>query len=541
MAKITIDGQKIECRKDLNVLQAALEAGINVPHYCYHPGLSVVASCRLCLMQMKMPNPKTGEMDWSPRLVPACQTPVRSRMEVRFKSPAVEAARARTLELYLLNHPLDCPVCDQAGECLLQDYSETFGSPTSRMVEQKHSAPKKDIGPHTLLYSNRCVFCKRCIRFTHEISGTNELCAVNRGSCSEVDVFQGMPLDNPLQGNVVDICPVGSLLDKGFLFKQRVWFLDNTPSICPGCSTGCAVHVDHNENHVYRLKPRFNPGVNDWWMCDEGRFGYKYIHDEKRITKPLLRRGAGRPEMPLWEDIPGIVRFRLEQIAREQGGDKIAVMLSPFMSCEEAWLLSGFVRSLAPEAALVVGPIPTEGDERKFPVGAQDGDVKFVIRNEKCPNRRGVELIVKSAGGNVSALDEFIEKCTSGAFSAAWIVGGNPLAWVSKELGAIAKKVSFLVVQDMFENALTKAATLVLPACAFAERDGSFMNHADKIQPFARAIDPPEGVKRDGQYLYEIAGHVGLFDAERVREMMAEGIEAFGTIHEALPAPKHLH
>ncbi len=540
MPKITIDGQQIECRKGIPVLQAALDAGLNVPHYCYHPGLSIVASCRLCLMEMKMPNPQTGEPDWSPKLVPACQTPVRGGMEVRFDSPAVHTARARAMEFYLLNHPLDCPTCDQAGECLLQDYSEKFGSPTSRMVEQKQVNPKKDVGPRTLLYSNRCVFCKRCIRFTDEVSGTRELCAVNRGSRSQIDVFPGLPLDNPLQGNVVDLCPVGSLLDKDFLFKQRVWFLEGAPSICPGCSTGCAIRVDHHENRIHRLKPRFNPGVNDWWMCDEGRFGWKYVHDERRITHPQLRRGS-ETQTPAWQDIPGIVRYRLEELVREVGGDKIAVMLSPFMSCEEAWLLLKFIRRLAPEATVVVGPIPTEGDDQRFPAHAVDGDVKFIIRNEKCPNRRGVELIMRGAGGTTLTLEEFIEKAGGGAFSAAWIVGGYPQPWVTKELGTAIAKVAFVIAQDIFENQVTEAATLVLPACSFAERDGSFVNHAGKIQPFARAIDPPEGAQRDSQYLYELAGHDGLFNAKKVRELMAEEIEAFGDIHEPPPPPKHLH
>ncbi|MCH7526046.1 MAG: (2Fe-2S)-binding protein, partial [Planctomycetes bacterium] len=349
MATITIDEKKIECRDGISVAQAALEAGWDVPHYCYHPGLSVVASCRLCLMEMQMPHPKTGEMGWAPKLVPSCQTPVKEGMVVRFDSDKVQANRADCLEYYLLNHPLDCPVCDQAGECLLQDYSYTFGRAESRMVDQKHTNPKKDIGPRTLLYQDRCVMCTRCVRFTEEISGTNELCIVNRGSRAEIDVFPGLPLDNPLQGNVVDLCPVGCLLDKDFLFQQRVWFLKGTESICPGCSTGCAIRVDSNEDTVYRLKPRYNPGVNDWWMCDEGRFGFKYVHDAKRLVVPKLRRGMNW-EVLQWEQVPEIVEYRFEEQVERHGADRVAVVLSPMMSCEEAWLLAKFIRSVAPEA-----------------------------------------------------------------------------------------------------------------------------------------------------------------------------------------------
>jgi len=238
MPKITIDSQTIECREGIPVLLAALEAGWDVPHYCYHPGLSIVASCRLCLMEMMMPNPKTQELSWSPKLVPSCQTPVKDGLVCRFNSEVVRKNQTACMEFFLLNHPLDCPVCDQAGECYLQDYSYKFGHPNSRMVDQKLKNPKKDIGPKTLLYQDRCVLCSRCVRFTDEISGTHELCVVNRGSRGEIDVFPGLPLDNPLQGNVVDICPVGSLLDKDFLFKRRVWELRGTDSICPGCATG---------------------------------------------------------------------------------------------------------------------------------------------------------------------------------------------------------------------------------------------------------------------------------------------------------------
>jgi NADH-quinone oxidoreductase subunit G len=232
---------------------------------------------------------------------------------------------------------------------------------------------------------------------------------------------------------------------------------------------------------------------------------------------------------------------RLEQIAAKEGGAKIAVMLSPFMSCEEAWLLVRFVRGIAPESTLVIGPIPTEGQDQKFPVGATDGKVKFTILAEKCPNRRGVELIVERAGGAVLSLSDFIAKTKAGAFSAAWIVGGYPKPWVTKELGTVAGQIAFIIAQDMFENVFTQGATLILPACSFAEREGSFMNHAGKIQPFARAINPPEGAKRDNQYLYDIAGHAGLFSAQKVRELMAREIPEFATIHEAPLAPEHAH
>lgn len=540
MPKITIDGQQIECREGVPVLRAALEAGWDVPHYCYHPGLSIVASCRLCLMEMKMPNPKTQELSWSPKLVPSCQTPVREGLECRFHSEAVKKNQAQCMEFFLLNHPLDCPVCDQAGECWLQDYSYKFGHPESRMVDQKIKNPKKDVGPKTLLYQDRCVLCTRCVRFGDEISGTHELGVINRGARSEIDVFPGLPLDNPLQGNVVDICPVGALLDKDFLFKRRVWELRRADSVCPHCATGCAIHVDHADNRVYRLKPRYSPQVNDWWMCDYGRFGYKHIHESKRITAPLVRRGleASRPN---WEDVPDIVRFRLVEHVREHGDKGVAAVLSPFLACEEAWLLVRFLREIAPQATLVSGPIPYEGEDEHFPVDAAPDKVKFTILKEKCPNRRGIDLVLDAAGGNRLELAEFLERGGKGEFSAVWLAGGYVKPWIDKPLTKLGDSASLLILQDLLEGDLTATAQIVLPACAWAERDGSFVNAEGLVQPFERAINPPDGARRDGQYLYEIAGFTGLYNAASVRERLAGDIPAFATIYVPPEEPVHAH
>jgi len=490
-------------------------------------------------------------MVWSPKLVPSCQTPVRNGMEVRFDSATVQDSQKACMEFFLLNHPLDCPVCDQAGECYLQDYSFTFGRAHSRMVDQKLVNPKKDIGPRTLLYQDRCVMCSRCVRFCQEVSGTHELCVVNRGTRAEIDVFPGVPLDNPLQGNVVDICPVGSLLDKDFLFKRRVWELTGTPSICPGCATGCSIRIDHTDNTVQRLKPRYNPQVNDWWMCDAGRFGYKYIHDKDRITAPVLRRGLEETR-PKWEEIPEIVRFRFEEHVRRQGGDKVVALLSPFMACEEAWLLIKFLRDVARDASLAIGPVPVEGEDQHFPVDnhgqvkpsrglqpARTSEVRFTILSEKCPNRRGIEMVLEAAGGATLAFDEFLEGSNRGDFSAAWIVGGYPQPWVDKETAKLAKKFDLLVVQDLFVNDLLASATIILPACAWAEREGSFVNAAGLVQPFERAINPPDGGRSDGQYLFELAGYEGLYRGDRVRELMAATISAFAEVYEAPAIPVH--
>ena len=540
MPKIIIDNKEIECREGIPVLLAAVEAGWNVPNYCYHPGLSVVASCRLCLMEMKMPHPQTQEMGWAPKLLPSCQAPVRDGMEVRFNSEPVKKSQEACMEFFLLNHPLDCPVCDQAGECLLQDYSYQFGRAESRMVDQKLVNPKKDLGLHTLLYQDRCVMCTRCVRVTQEVSGTHELCIVNRGARLEIDVFPGMPLDNPLQGNVVDVCPVGCLLDKDFLFKRRVWELTGTPSVCPGCSTGCAIRVDHVDEKVYRLKPRFNPKVNEWWMCDEGRFGFKYVEDENRITRPIVRRGLDETT-PAWEDLPNILRFRFVEHVREHGSEKVVGMLSPFMACEEAWLLVQFLRDVAPDCALAIGPVPSRGENQSFPVGAEGDAVRFTIRSEKCPNRRGIEMVLDAAGGTTLGHEEFVERCGKGEFTGAWIVGGYPEAWVEKDFAKAIKKLDWLVAHDLFPSDLTKSAAVVLPARAWVERDGCFVNATGLVQPFSRAISPPDGGWYDGQVLFAVAGYEGLYSGERVRELMAATMPIFADVCEAPRQPAHAH
>ncbi|MCG8409371.1 MAG: 2Fe-2S iron-sulfur cluster-binding protein [Phycisphaerales bacterium] len=539
MAKIIVDGREIECRERIPVLYAALEAGWDIPHYCYHPGLDVVASCRLCLMEMKMPHPKTKEMDWSPKLLPSCQTPVKDGMEVRFNSDRVRDNRRDCMEYYLLNHPLDCPVCDQAGECWLQDYSRKFGEATSQMVEAKNVNPKKDVGSKTLLYQDRCVMCSRCVRFCDEIAGTGELGIVNRGSKSEIDVFPGVPLENELQGNVVDICPVGALLDKDFLMDQRVWFLKSSDSVCPGCSTGCAIHVDHNRDQVWRLKPRFNPGVNDWWMCDEGRFGWKYIHDERRLDRLVVRRGA-EIEYPDWSALDEIARIRFGTVVKDDGEEKVAGVLSPFMACEEAWLLARFIREIAPKATLVMGPVPTEGEDKLFPQNNGDS-AKFTIRSEKCPNRRGIEMILKNAGGPSVSFEDFVKKAGQSEFAAAWVVGGYPGEWVTKEFASSLAKVKMVFAQDLFSSPLTEAAEVVIPSCSWAERSGCFVNHEGKIQPFEAAIAPLEGCQRDGNYLFALSGESGLYNASRVRAMMAEVMPEFGKLHVPPSLPKHAH
>src|SRR5678809_1750688 len=289
MPKITVDGKSIECKDRQMIIQACDDNGIEIPRYCYHPGMSIVASCRICLV----------EVEGAPKLLPACQTPVRDGMVVHSTSPKAIANQKQVMEYLLINHPLDCPVCDQAGECLLQDYSYEYGRSQSRFEEDKAKKPKKDVGLNVLLYNDRCIMCTRCVRFTREVSGASELYVDGRGHREEIDIFPGKPLDNKLSGNVVDLCPVGALLDKDFLFKQRVWLLKEAPSISPADAGGENIYLHHNEGVVYRVKPRYNADVNTWWISDDTRYSYKPLNDPKRLRAARRTQYGTQVETPL--------------------------------------------------------------------------------------------------------------------------------------------------------------------------------------------------------------------------------------------------
>ena len=374
MATMIVNDVEVEIGPKDNLILAARKAGVEIPHYCWHPDLTVVASCRMCLVEVGEKKPD-GSIVMGPKVVPACQTPAKEGMVVKTDTPRVKQSQGQTLEFILLNHPLDCPICDQAGECYLQDYTFKFGKAHSRLQEPKvQRIDKYHIGDEIALFTDRCVMCTRCVRFTREVSGTAELQVINRGSVEEIDVFPGHPCNNKLAGNVVDICPVGALCSKDFLYKKRVWWLKSQDSVCTGCSTGCSIRVDQDENIVHRLKPRENPQAQGNFMCDEGRFGFKYIHDPERLSAPCINnptanapshRSNGHSAKGLdpssdltfvdpWPSLLQLVRDRIEQAASSHP-EQFFVVLSPFMTCEEAYLLAGFAKSLSSKIRLALG------------------------------------------------------------------------------------------------------------------------------------------------------------------------------------------
>jgi NADH-quinone oxidoreductase subunit G len=508
MAKFILDGKSVDCKDRQMILEACLDAGHDLPHYCYHPGLSIPANCRICLVEVEGIN----------KLVPSCQTPVRDGMVVHSRSPKAVANQKQVMEYLLINHPLDCPVCDQAGECTLQDYSYEYGRSQSRFEEDKAKKPKKDVGQNIYLYSDRCIMCTRCVRFTREISGTSELYVDGRGNKEEIDIFPGKPCNNKLAGNVVDICPVGALLDKDFLFKQRVWLLRQAPSISPVDSGGENIYLEYNDGVVYRIKPRFNAEVNNWWISDDTRYSYKIIRDPKRILLAAKKQHGGLSTTRT-DEASELAMARLRALSADAPGSLYAV-LSPMMSCEEAYLLGKAIRSLDPQALLVMGPVPSTGQDEVFK-NPQTGKQTFVIKAEKVPNAAGIRRIMTMLGGASATFEELARarRPDLGKLRGGWIVGGYHSQWVPTNLPPIFK-TGFKVVQDILPSDLSDEADILLPSAVWAEKSGCWENHAGKIQAFSPAVPPPEGVVPDGQVYLSVLGQTGLYNAASTRQEM---------------------
>ncbi|MFM2013088.1 MAG: NADH-quinone oxidoreductase chain 3 [Planctomycetota bacterium] len=543
MVKVKVNDIEVDADPKDNCILAARKAGVEIPHYCWHESLSVVASCRMCLVEVGETKPD-GTVAMGPKLVPGCQTPIKEGTIIRTDSAKVKTSQQMTLELLLLNHPLDCSICDQAGECYLQDYTYKYGKAHSRLDEPKlHREDKYHIGEQIALFTDRCVMCTRCVRFTREVSGTAELQVVARGSHEEIDVFPDTPCNNKLAGNVVDLCPVGALCSKDFLYKKRVWWLKHAESVCTGCSTGCSIHVDQNENKVYRLRPRENPQAQGHFMCDEGRFGFKYIHDDRRLKFPKLKNAPSvladtstksqTSDLSFadpWPSVLGEAKKRIRQAIQNDPSGFVAV-LSPLMTVEEAYLLASYIKGIDPRTKLTLGPVPMVGGDDLYPKGPKGeppapGKVKFTIRAEKCPNRLGVEAVLRHFERAVIHADSLGKSSAS-----AWyVVGGYSAGWVTESLDQAIGTPSLLIVQDIFPSPLSDRADIVLAAGSFAEREGTYVNHAGLAQAAHASIRPPEEARADGRILMELAGRSGLFNAMALRKEIGTNIAEFSAI-----------
>lgn len=531
MATVYINDKAVDIGdKKLNLVQAAELAGVTIPHYCYHPALSVVASCRMCLVEVGEKKPD-GTVVMQPRVIPACQTPAKDNTVIQTATAKSKSAQAQTLESILLNHPLDCPVCDKAGECKLQDYSYNYGNSESRMVDEKNTPPNKpDLGNNISLFTDRCIMCSRCVRFTREISGTAELHVVNRGSHAEIDVFPTEPLNNKLASNVVDLCPVGALASKDFLYTHRVWNLKTQDSVCAGCSTGCSIHLDTNKNVVYRLRPRENPNAQGYFMCDDGRLGYHYVNSSNRISKPHMKSDSGA-DLSSWKDILPALRADLNAVASKNPSG-IAVMLSPFLTVEEGFLLATFIKSISPKSKVVLGPVPVLGEDDHYPKtrGSVVPQVKFTIRNEKCPNKKGIEQIIKHFEGDVILVSDYLSKNTPEALFIAAGYQGEEVSWFDNTLLGLFKKVKLLITQDLFPSALTDVSKYVIPSAAFSEKEGTFVNFAGLAQELHWACVPLKQVRTDGQVYLDLLERKGLLQAANIRDEIAKSIPYFSRL-----------
>jgi NADH-quinone oxidoreductase subunit G len=510
MPSVLIDNHEVQLpvARRINAIEAARLAGIEIPHYCWHPGLTVVGSCRMCLVEIGMRDRKTGKITMQPKLVPACNTTAVDHMVIVTNSEKVARARAMVEEGLLLRHPIDCPICDKAGECVLQDYHFQYGQAERRADLRPFTSRRRDLGDVTL-FVDRCVMCSQCVRFAAEVSGTKELMVTNRGAHEEIDVVPGFPLANNLSGNVVDLCPVGALCDKDFLYKQRVWYMRRHRGVCTACSTGCSIWIEENQERIYRIKPRENPLVNKWWICNFGRYDYPHVHDPRRLTQPMRRDVALD-----WNALPQ----QLLESLRNAG--RLAAVISPHLTVEEAYLLCRLIRGIDPQASLALGPVPAAGNDERFPGG-------FTIRGERCPNRRGVEAVIAHFARRVTGFDDFLPQLDRGEAQGVWVAGGYKRDWIDHATAARFERLNLLVVQDLFPSPLSERATYLLPGPAYAERDGSYVNHAERLQSVPWAIRPPLGVRSDGSLLWEMLGRKGLYNSRAVLEEVAREILYF--------------
>jgi len=452
--RLTIDGAEVSVEPGTSVIEAAERVGILVPRYCYHPGIPTrPAQCRVCLV----------EIEGQPKLQPSCKMTVQEGMVVRTDTEVARSARQAVLELLLVNHPLDCPICDAAGQCMLQDYALETRQLKSRLNEAKLVQGRDRIADDILYFADRCIICTRCVRFMSEVAGDEALIVAQRGHRNVIDTFPGRALDHPFQGNIVDVCPVGALVHEDFLFKARFWDMDQAASICQGCSTGCNITIDVKENQIVRVKPRHNPEVNSHWMCDHGRRQLVMSNRGDRAEVPLIRRD-GKLTAVDWSDALEWVAGRLTAIS---GGRAV---VSPGAANESLFYLRELLNRIDAPGGVFRVPTGEEAVLAGFP--------KLALRSERAPNATGAELfgfertpgpLEVPDGGCLVVLEELLDE--------------EPESW--------AKSASFFLYAGSRIPPAARAADAILPVTGFAEMEGSFTNFEGRVQRFGQALRPP--------------------------------------------------
>jgi NADH-quinone oxidoreductase subunit G len=500
LLNVQIDGTWYQFPKGTRVIEACAQAGKFVPRYCYHPKLSSPGNCRMCLIEMGMPKmgpdrkPELGPdgkpvISWIPRPQICCAQDIAEGMGIKTDSPMTQESRKGVMEFLLINHPLDCPICDQAGECELQEFSVEYGNAGSRFLEEKVKKPKRvELGPRVTLDDERCILCSRCIRFMKEIAQDDVLGFVSRGSHTYLTAYPGRLLDSNYSLNTVDICPVGALTSTDFRFKMRVWFLKETKSICTSCATGCNTIIGSRQDVVYRQTPRENDEVNSCWMCDAGRLNFHYLNAENRLRTPQARQSTGLADTS-WAD----ALARAGESLKAFKGEEIAVIASARMTNEELWMAKRLIDALGTNEYDVV---PRTGEADKLLVSA-----------DRNPNTHGARLIGVTGSTPGARLSEIAEKIRSGAIKAV-ITFGEDLSRVGLSPSDISK-LSALIAVDILPNETTQHATVVLPGSGFAEKRGSMVNAKGRLQRLNRAIRPPGQARDDWEIIRDLIQAIG--------------------------------
>lgn len=471
MPKCTINGKEIEVKEGTTIIEAMYSHEERIAHYCWHPGLSVAGVCRLCMV----------EIEGNPRLQIACNTTITEGMKINNTSEKVKDAAKWGLDFHLINHPLDCPICDQAGECGLQDQYMEFGKYDPEMAEPKVKKKKVvDLGPTVVLDSERCILCSRCVRFTTEVSKTNELGIFNRGDRSEIGTVDGKPLDNKYSLNTVDICPVGALTSKDFRFKQRVWYLKDSETVCNGCSTGCHVRVYFNKEGFFRVKPIYDAKVNGYWMCDEGRDLYKFANREARYLKARKRTQGGS-----WEELlPGAATKEIAEALKGKSSQTALVLTGQYTLEEYQSALEDFTNQF--KSKNIYHWWNSEKTANDF-----DG---LLIRGDKNPNTQGLKKALADKGLAAFSWGQLLADLKAGKIQNLIVVGPENLQFYpdfQERVREISAAQSIIWLQSPKHVALDELGpnAYIIPMKSYVEKEGTFINHSGQARKFSKVTN----------------------------------------------------
>jgi len=469
MVNLTIEGRPVTVAEGTTILEAAKTAGILIPHYCYHPGLPIAGVCRMCLV----------EVEKAPKLAPSCATTVAEGQVVHVHSDKSLDARKGVLEMLLINHPLDCPICDQSGECELQDYTYQEGRADSRYREPKRFNPAEDFGGDVIYVPNRCILCTRCVRFMDDVAHEPTLNVSERGDRAVIGKFEGRDMTHPWAANVIDLCPVGALLSKDFLNKARAWELDRTASICPNCTQGCNVIMETRENQIVRMRPRSNENVNAFFMCDWGRLNYRWMNERNRVEQPMVRKAGGELAATSWENA-------ISAAARALNGKKAFVAASPMLSNESLFLLTQLMQGGS--GAFRV----TEGEEAPL-AGVED----LSLRRERAANVYGAETLgFKKTKDLLAGLGQ----------GDVLVIAGEDLAGV--EPSSLSRAGDVIVIGSVMPSGVDRAS-VVLPIANFSEEEGTVTNLRGRVQRFTQARQAPGETRPSWLVLGDLLGAMG--------------------------------